>query len=78
MYRGNTSLDLPFHYQKCNKQSFVSRVVRREWENKPHRGRQRKTWGTVVDELFVFLGLDRQECMEAITRGERSLACREY
>ena len=28
-----------------------------EWEPKPRRGRQRKARGTVVDELFVSLGL---------------------
>ena len=32
-----------------------------EWENKPRRGRQRKVWGRVVDELFLSLGLDKHE-----------------
>ena len=40
----------------------------------PHRGRQRKAWGRVVDELFVSLGLDRQEWVEYIKRGESLLA----
>ena len=33
-----------------------------------------KAWGRVV-ELFTSLGLDRQEWVEDIKRGERSLAC---
>ena len=44
-------------------------------ETKPRRGRQRKAWGRVVDEFFTFLGWDRQEWVEDIKRGKRSLAC---
>ena len=39
-----------------------------EWETKPRRGRQRKARGRVVDELFVFLGLDKHELVEDIKR----------
>ena len=33
-----------------------------------------KAWGSVVDEIFVSLGLDKHEWLEDIKRGESSLA----
>ena len=48
-----------------------------EWNIKQRRGKQRKTWGKVIDDLFVSLGLDKAEWLEDIERGESSyLACR--
>ena len=38
------------------------------------RGRQRKTLGRVIDDLFVSLGLDQAKWLEDIERGESSLA----
>ena len=40
----------------------------------PRRGTQRKTWGRVIDDLFVSLGLDKAEWPEDIEGGESSLA----
>ena len=45
-----------------------------EWNIKQRRGKQRKTWGKVIDDLFVSLGLDIAEWLEDIQRGESSLA----
>ena len=43
-----------------------------EWNiNRLEVYRQRKTWGRVIDDLFVSLGLER---LEDIERGESSLA----
>ena len=53
---------------------YPKQLFSREWETKPRRGRQRKAWGRVVDELFVSLGLDKHEWGEDIKRGESSLA----
>ena len=53
---------------------YLKQLFSQEWETKPHRGRQRKVWGRVVDELFVSLGLDNHEWVEDIKRGESSLA----
>ena len=50
---------------------YPKKLFSREWETKPRRGRQRKAWGRVVDEL---LGLDKHEWVEDIKRGESSLA----
>ena len=38
------------------------------------RGRQRKTWGKVTDDIFLSLGLDKYEWLEDIEREDSSLA----
>ena len=44
------------------------------WNIKPRRGRQRKSWSRVVDDLFSSLGLvDKAEWVEDIQKGECSL-----
>ena len=43
------------------------------WNVKPRRGRQRKYWCKVVDNLFSLLGLDKAECLEDIRKGSCSL-----
>ena len=55
---------------------FPKQLLSQEWDKKPHRGRQRKTWGRVIDDHFVSLGLDKAEWLEDIEKGESSyLAC---
>ena len=44
-----------------------------EWNVKPQRGRQRKYWCKVVDNLFSLLGLDEAEWLEDIRKGSCSL-----
>ena len=53
---------------------FPKQLFNQEWDQKPRRGRQRKTWGRVIDDLFVSLGLDKAEWLEDIEKGESSLA----
>ena len=50
---------------------FPKQLFSQEWDQKPRRGRQRKTWDRVIDDLFVSLGLDKAW---RILRGESSLA----
>ena len=38
------------------------------------RGRQRKTWGKVIDDIFLSLGLDKCESLEDTERKDSSLA----
>ena len=40
---------------------YPKQLFRQEWKTKPRRGRRRKAWGRVVDELFASLGLDKLE-----------------
>ena len=44
-----------------------------EWNVKPRRGKQRKYWCKVVDNLFSSLGLDKAEWLEDIRKGSCSL-----
>ena len=50
---------------------FPKQLFSQEWDKKTPRGRQRKTWGRVIDDHFV---LDKAEWLEDIERGESSLA----
>ena len=57
--------------------SFIgspSSFLERNWDKKTRRGRQKKTWVRVIDDLFVSLGLDKAEWLEDIERGESSFA----
>ena len=40
---------------------YPKQLFGQEWESKLRRGRQRKAWGRVVDELLMSLGLDKHE-----------------
>ena len=53
---------------------FPKQLFSQEWDKKLHRGRQRKTWGRVIDDLFVSLCSDKAEWLEDTERGESSLA----
>ena len=50
---------------------YTKQLFSQEWNVKPHRGRQRKTWGKVI---FLSLGLDKCEWLEDIEREDSSLA----
>ena len=49
---------------------FPKQLFSQEWDQKLRRGRQRKTWGRVIDDLFVSLKPNGWR----ILRGESSLA----
>ena len=37
---------------------YPKQLFSQKWNVKPRRGRQRKTWGKVIDNIFLSLGLD--------------------
>ena len=45
---------------------YPKQLFSQEWNVKPCRGRQRKTWGTVIDDIFLSLGLDERERLEDV------------
>ena len=45
-----------------------------EWNIKPRKGRQRKVWSRMVDDLFKSLDIDKGEWLEDIERGDSSAA----
>ena len=54
---------------RCRKQLF-----NQEWNIKPLRGRQRKVWSRMVDDLFKSLDIDKSEWLEDIKHGDSSSA----
>jgi hypothetical protein len=52
---------------------YPRRLFNHKWDFKPRRGRQRKCWSRVVDDLFSSLGLDKVELLEDTRRGDCSL-----
>ena len=53
---------------------YPKQLFSQEWNVKPHRGRQRKTWGIVINDIFLSLGLDKCEWLEDIEREDSLLA----
>ena len=52
---------------------YSRKLFVQEWNVKPRRGRQRKFWCKVVDNLFSSLGLDKAEWLEDIRKGSYTL-----
>ena len=52
---------------------YPQKLFRQIWNIKPRRGRQRKSWSRVVDDLFSSLDLDKAEWVEDIQKGKCSL-----
>ena len=44
-----------------------------DWNIKPRKGRQRKVWSRIINDLFVSLELDKDEWLKDIVDGSRSL-----
>ena len=40
---------------------YLKKLSNQEWNFKPRKGRQRKCWSKVIDDLFSSLGLDKEE-----------------
>ena len=52
---------------------YPHKLFRQIWNIKPRRGRQRKSWSRVVDDLFSSLDLDKAEWVEDIQKRKCSL-----
>ena len=53
---------------------YPKQLFHQEWNIKPRRGRQRKLWSRMVDDLFKSLDIDKSEWMEDIKHGDSSSA----
>ena len=53
---------------------YAKQLFSQEWNVKPRRGRQRKMWDRVVDDIFTSLGSNKDEWLEVIKKEESSLA----
>ena len=56
------------------KDRYPKQLFNQEWNIKPRRGRQRKVWSRMVDDLFKSLDIDKGEWLEDIERGDSSSA----
>ena len=53
---------------------YPRQLFRQKWNIKARRGRQRKTWGRVVDDLFASLDINKDDWIEDTERGMTSMA----
>ena len=53
---------------------YPKQLFNQEWNIKPRRGRQRKVWSKMVDDLFKSLDIDKSEWLEDIKHGDSSSA----
>ena len=60
---------------------YPKQLFNQEWNIKPRRGRQKKVWSRMVNDLFKSLDIDKGEWLEDIECGDSSsasfLACEE-
>ena len=52
---------------------YPKKLFSQDWNIKPHRGRQRKVWSRIINDLFVSLELDKAEWLKDIMDGSSSL-----
>ena len=52
---------------------YPKQLFQKEWNIKPCPGRLHKVWKRVVDDIFEFLELEKDEWVESISKGETSI-----
>ena len=52
---------------------YPKKLFSQDWNIKPRRGRQRKVWSRIINDLFVSLELDKAEWLKDIMDGSSSL-----
>ena len=73
--RGDMVLDtLQRRWDRAKLNTYPKQLFYQEWNIKPHRGRQRKVWSRMVDDLFKSLDIDKGKRLEDIGHGESSFA----
>ena len=53
---------------------YPKQLFNQKWNIKPRRGRQRKVWSRMVDDLFKSLDIDKSKWLEDIKHGDSSSA----
>ena len=53
--------------------SSLEQLLSQEWEIKPRKGRQRKTWSRTIDDTFHSLSLYKGEILDDMHEGNSSL-----
>ena len=52
---------------------YPKQLFNQSWNVKPRRGRQRKVWGKIIDNIFESLNVDKKEWLECIENENSSL-----
>ena len=53
---------------------YPKKLFSQDWNIKPHRGRQRKVWSRIINDLFVSLELDKAEWLKDSSSSLKALA----
>ena len=66
---------LKWWYKVCRlpDNRYPKQLLSQEWEIKPRKGRQRKTWSRTIDDIFHSLSLDKGEILDDMHEGNSSL-----
>ena len=66
---------LKWWYKVCRlpDNRYPKQLLSQEWEIKPRKGRQRKTWSRTIDNIFHALSLDKGEILDDMHEGNSSL-----
>ena len=66
---------LKWWYKVCRlpDNRYPKQLLSQEWEIKPRKGRQRKTWSRTIDDIFHSLSLDKGELLDDMHEGNSSL-----
>ena len=72
--RDRAKLKLWYKLATLPEDRYPKQLFKQEWNIKSHRGRQRKVWRRMVDDLFKSLDIDKSEWLEDIKHGDSSSA----
>ena len=71
--RDKSKLKVWYKLASMSEDRYPRRVFCQDWDAKPRKGRQRKVWSRLVDNLFGSLDLDKAEWLDEIEKGDSSL-----
>ena len=71
--RDNAKLKWCYKLVTMSEDWYPKKLFSQDWNIKPHRGRQKKVWSRIINDLFVSLELDKAEWLKDIMDGSRSL-----
>ena len=64
--RDKAKLKWWYELLKMPENRYPKQLFNQRWNIKPRRGRQRKMWGRIVEDIFESLGIDKEEWSESI------------
>ena len=68
--RDKSKLKVWYKLASMSEDRYPRKVFSQDWDAKPRRGRQRKVWSRLVDNIFGSLDLDKAEWLDEIEKGD--------